>query len=253
MSLKFEGLVTESLAKQIAERLRTGIVEGRLKVDERLPTEEDLAAQFEVSRPTIREALKRLAAQNLIRSRRGPAGGTFVARPSLDDAARQLTETATMLVSLGEFTLSDIADARHELELMCARLACLRRSAEDIAAMRAQIARQRDPALSGEDFCAADVAFHRALVNAAGNPVITFMMHTVIEALQPVSNMVIYRFRDRTLAADQHERVTDAIEAGDVAAAENSVTEMMETLRAQYAQAQDWREQRDKTAEGDRA
>jgi len=72
MAIKFEPLVTESLAKQIAENIREAIMTGSLKVDERLPTEEELAARFEVSRPTIREALKRLAAQHLIRSRRGP-------------------------------------------------------------------------------------------------------------------------------------------------------------------------------------
>ena len=73
-------LTTQSLARQIAEQLRDAIVAGRLGADERLPGEEQLAKQFGVSRPTVREALKRLAAQHLIRSRRGPTGGTFVDR-----------------------------------------------------------------------------------------------------------------------------------------------------------------------------
>ena len=70
-----EQIVTKSAAKQIAEHIRGAILEGRLKGDERLPTEEELAARYGVSRPTVREALKRLAAQNLISSKRGPAGG----------------------------------------------------------------------------------------------------------------------------------------------------------------------------------
>ena len=74
MAIDYQGLVTQGLARQIAEKLREAILEGRLHVNERLPTEYELAARFNVSRPTIREALKRLAAQNLIRSRRGPAG-----------------------------------------------------------------------------------------------------------------------------------------------------------------------------------
>jgi nitrite reductase/ring-hydroxylating ferredoxin subunit len=74
--------VTASAAKQISESLRAAIMDGRLKVDERLPTEEELAQRFKVSRPTVREALKRLAAQHLIRSRRGPAGGNFVSSPA---------------------------------------------------------------------------------------------------------------------------------------------------------------------------
>jgi len=74
MAINFQPLVAESLAKQIAENIRNSILDGSLKVDDQLPTEEVLAEKFNVSRPTIREALKRLAAQNLIRSRRGPTG-----------------------------------------------------------------------------------------------------------------------------------------------------------------------------------
>lgn len=82
MAVEFESVVTVSAAKQIAESLRAAIMDGRLKVDERLPTEEELAQRFKVSRPTVREALKRLAAQHLIRSRRGlPAATSYPARP----------------------------------------------------------------------------------------------------------------------------------------------------------------------------
>ncbi len=245
MSLKFDGLVTESLAKQISEQIRQAIVDGHLRVDQRLPREDDLAAQFDVSRPTIREALKRLAAQNLIRSRRGPTGGTFVNRPSAEEAAQGLQESATMLVSLGEFTLSDIAEARHEMEAVCARLACERRTDDHLARMRAEIDRQRDPDLPDTGFCASDVAFHRALVDACGNPMIGFLMTALIEAVQPVSNMVIVRFRDRDRTAAQHEAVLKALESRDVTAAERAVTAMMNSLRDQYEKAQEWRAERD--------
>ena len=90
MTVEFESVVTVSAAKQIAESLRAAIMDGRLKVDERLPTEEELAQRFKVSRPTVREALKRLAAQHLIRSRRGPTGGNFVSSPAPEEAARSI-------------------------------------------------------------------------------------------------------------------------------------------------------------------
>lgn len=251
MALEFDGLVTESLAKQIAQQLRQAILEGRLKADQRLPTEDELAARFSVSRPTIREALKRLAAQNLIRSRRGPTGGTFVTHPSLEEATHSLTEAATLLVGMGDFTLSDIAEARHEMESICARLACARRTPDHLARMATEIARQRDPDLPDTGFCASDVAFHRALVDACGNPMIGFMMSAVVEAVQPVSNMVIVRFRDRALAASQHEAVYDAIKARDEAAAEAAVGTMMATLRDQYEKAQTWRASLDGKEFGD--
>lgn len=83
MALQYDEIVRGGLARQVADLIRTAILEGRLAVDERLPTEEELARRFGISRPTVREALKVLAAQNLIRSRRGPSGGTFVNRPDV--------------------------------------------------------------------------------------------------------------------------------------------------------------------------
>ena len=112
MTIKYKIQVTESLAKQIAENICSAIVEGRLEVDERLPTEEELARRFGVSRPTIREALKRLAAQNLIRSRRGPSGGTFVNKPSLKEQWSSVANAMTLMVSVGEIGLAEITESQ---------------------------------------------------------------------------------------------------------------------------------------------
>ena len=175
MAINFQPVVAESLAKQIAENIRSSILDGSLKVDDQLPTEEVLAKKFKVSRPTIREALKRLAAQNLIRSRRGPTGGTFVNRPSHEDLRSTLTGSAMLMVSMGEFSLSEIAEARRELELPCCRLAAERRQEEHLQAMAEEIELQRNPATTDTDFCASDVRFHRAMVDATGNPVLRFL------------------------------------------------------------------------------
>ncbi len=248
VAIDYQGLVTQGLAIQIAAKIRDAILEGRLKVDERLPTEEELATRFSVSRPTIREALKRLAAQNLIRSRRGPAGGTFVNQPSRTEARLAVANAAALLVSLGEFALHDIAEARNELELVCCRLAAVRRTPAHLAALAAEIERQRFPELSDEEFCASDVRFHRTLVDAAGNPALDFATAGVIESLQPAVNMVIFRFRDRRTVATQHERLYDALLASNADAACRALNDYMRDLRKQYAQAQDARNRTAKRA-----
>jgi GntR family transcriptional repressor for pyruvate dehydrogenase complex len=238
MSIDYQGLVTQGLAIQIAAKIREAILEGRLEVDERLPTEEALATRFNVSRPTIREALKRLAAQNLIRSRRGPTGGTFVTQPSRAEARLAVANAASLLVSLGEFSLHDIAEARTELELVCCRLAATRRTPAHLAALADEVDRQRLAGLSDEDFCASDVRFHRTLVDAAGNPALDFAAASVIESLQPAVNMVIFRYRDRKTVAGQHERLHRALGARDADAACRALNDYMRDLRKQYAQAQ---------------
>ncbi len=243
--MKIQPLVTKSLAKQISENIRDAILVGDLKVDDRLPTEEELAARYEVSRPTIREALKRLAAQGLVRSKRGPTGGTFIDRPSQEAMRSSLTGAATLLVSLGEFDLEAIAEARQEMEVTCVKLAAKRRTEDDLERMAAEIETQKLETLSDEDFCSSDVRFHRALVDAAKNPMLQFVMFAVIEALQPVMNMVIYRFRDRTEVVAQHQKIYQAIKGEDSVTAAEALLEQMACLREQYAQAQAWRRERE--------
>ena len=237
MAIKFEPLVTESLAKQIAENIREAIVKGSLKVDERLPTEEELAARFEVSRPTIREALKRLAAQHLIRSRRGPTGGTFVNRPSQDEIRLNLTNAMTLLVGMGEFNLADIAETRQGLETLCCRLAAERRTDAHLVALAVELDIQRDPKLSDVDFCASDVRFHRVLADATDNALLKFIVLTVIDALQPVANMVVYQFRERQRLVSQHESILAALQARDADSAIAALNEQIADLGEKYAQA----------------
>jgi len=237
MAIKYQPVVATSVTKQIAEQIKESILDGRLKADDRLPTEHDLADQFGVSRPTIREALKRLAAQNLIRSRRGPTGGTFVRRPTEEEVRANLITEATLLVSFGEFDLPDIAEARHKLEVLCGRLAAERRDEASLEALEAELETQRERNLSDEDFCASDVRFHRALVDASGNPVLQFVMSTVIEALQPIENMVIFKFRDKKKIIRQHEQIVKAVRSGDPDRTEKAIDEQMRYLGKLFGQA----------------
>ncbi|WP_454916779.1 FadR/GntR family transcriptional regulator [Xanthobacter sediminis] len=244
MEPTYRQIVTTSAASQIADQLQQAIVEGRLKVDERLPTEEELAAQFGVSRPTVREALKRLAARHLIRSRRGPTGGNFVSGPSADELAASLGTSVTLLVAGGGVTLDDMAGARLEMEAVCCRLAAQNRTEAHLATLAAEIATQRQAALSDQDFCASDVRFHRAIVDAAGNALLRFLMNAVVEVLMPVSNMIIFRVRDRKQIIAHHERMLAALKARDGAAAVEALTGLLGYIRAQYAKAEEVRRAR---------
>jgi len=235
---RYGQIVTASLAGQIAEALEQAMLEGRLKIDERLPTEDELAARYGVSRPTVREALKRLAARHLIRSRRGPAGGTFVTGPSPDQLAQSLCTAAQLMVAMGGAGLDDMASARTEMETVCCRLATASRTDAHLAAMRAEIALQRDAALSDQDFCASDVRFHRAVADAAGNPLIRLLMNVVIEGLMPVTNMIIVHVRERRTVVRQHERIANALEARNPGEAVAALGDLTKYIRQQYARAE---------------
>ncbi|HBM59051.1 MAG TPA: FadR family transcriptional regulator [Citreicella sp.] len=229
--LQTGGIVRDGLSRQVADQLRAAIVEGRLKVDDRLPNEDGLAQHFGVSRATIREALKILAAQNLIRSRRGPAGGTFVSRPDPQGLGSAIADAAMLLVGTGDIGMEDMLTARAETEAVCCRLAARARTADDLAALRAELALQRDPTLRDEEFCASDLRFHRALVQATHNPPLKLMMYAVIESFIPVTNMLIYRDHERRLSVDLHEAITDAVAAGEGPRAAELMARHLEGMR----------------------
>lgn len=208
------------LSAQIAKAIRDAIISGALPVDERLPSEAELSEQFEVSRPTVREALKRLAAQSLIRTQRGATGGAFVNRLKFEDAYGQQITTSTLLLSMNEVSFATACEARYALERACAPLSAQRRSPDHLATMRAEAHRQSQPGLTDEAFCASDVAFHRALVDAADNPVLSYQLAGAVEAMQPLMNMITFSARSREKIIGLHQMIADAIEAKDAHAAD---------------------------------
>jgi len=214
------------LSAQIANAIRDAIVSGQLIVDERLPSEAELADQFAVSRSTVREALKRLAAQSLIRTQRGATGGAFVNRLSFEDAYTQQITTSTLLLSMNAVSFDTACEARYALERACARLSAERRSPDHLATMRAEIHRQSQPGLTDEAFCASDVAFHRALVDGAGNPVMSYQLAGAVEAMQPLMNMITFTARDRAAIVGLHTAIADAIEAKNAKAADTELAEL---------------------------
>ena len=224
--MKYDIDPDRDLSPQIAAAIRDAIIAGDLIVDERLPSESELADRFGVSRPTVREALKRLAAQSLIRTQRGATGGAFVNRLSYQDAYSQQITTSTLLLSMNAVSFDTACEARYALERACAPLSAARRSADHLATMRAEIFRQGQPGLTDEAFCASDVAFHRALVDGADNPVLSYQLAGAVEAMQPLMNMITFTARSREEIVGLHGRIADAIEARDAVAAEEALTDL---------------------------
>nr|WP_259919626.1 FCD domain-containing protein [Jannaschia sp. M317] len=190
------------------------IATGDLMADDRLPSEAELAVQFDCSRATVREALKRLAARNLIRTKRGHSGGAFVNHLTFDAAVEAHVATSTLLLSMNAVDFETAAEARFALERACADLACANHEPADLHDMKKAVdalsARCDDIA-----FCAADVAFHRAFVDAAHNPVLSYQLAGAVEGMQPLMNMITYPDRDRQEITRNYRRLANAVRARD--------------------------------------
>lgn len=230
--MKIDPTSSADLSAQISQSIKAAIINGDLNVDQRLPSEAELADHFQVSRSTVREALKRLAAQSLIRTQRGATGGAFVNRLSFEDAHAQQVTTSTLLLSMNEVSFETACEARYALERACAPLSASRRSADQLATMRAEIFRQGQPGLSDEAFCASDVAFHRAFVDGAANPVLSYQLAGAVEAMQPLMNIITFSARDRAHIVALHCQIADAIDQGNGTAASDGLTRLeTETLQ----------------------
>ncbi len=242
--MKIDPQKPADLSAQIAQAIRDAIISGQLIVDERLPSEAELADQFQVSRPTVREALKRLAAQSLIRTQRGATGGAFVNRLSFEDAYTQQITTSTLLLSMNAVAFDTACEARYALERACAPLSAQRRTADQLATMRAEIFRQAQPGLTDVAFCASDVAFHRALVDGAGNPVLSYQLAGAVEAMQPLMNMITFSARSREEIISLHSQIVDALQERDSEAVDETLVKLESYTRKL---AQDVADQRRKT------
>lgn len=219
MGIEFSAIKKEGLSVQIADAIRSAILEGRLASDERLPSENDLAERFDVSRSTVREALKRLAAQNLIRSERGSAGGAFVNHLTWTDAQDSVVTTTRLLMSMNNIALEEAIEARYALEAAILPLAAENRSREHLVALVREIEIQRDRATDDETFCASDVAFHSTVAEASGNALLAFQLSSAFEAMQPLMNMLVYRLRDREKITEFHQSLAYALTKSDSASA----------------------------------
>ena len=230
-------IVKASISKQIAEQLRAAIVAGQFKIGQRLPTEDELAQRYGVSRPSVREALKRLAAQNLVRARRGPTGGNFVVQPSYAELAESLSGAATLLVGMDALDIEEIIEARRTLQGSCMALAVSNVKQEHLQNIEIALERLQDPEIDNEAFCQADVAFHRALVDATDNGMLRFVMYTVIEALIPVTNMVVSVVRERSDIIFLHQQMLEHLRQGDADELKARMDELLDYLLEKFAQA----------------
>lgn len=147
-------------------------------------------------------------------------------RLSFQEAQGQQITTSTLLLSMNAISFETACEARYALERACLALSAERRLPDHLATMRAEIHRQGQPGLSDESFCDSDVAFHRALVDGAGNPVLSYQLAGAVEAMQPLMNMITFSARDRARIIGIHTGIADALEERDVAKAASALDQL---------------------------
>lgn len=207
--------------QQVIERVEEQILAGTLRVGDRLPAERDLAAQLAVSRSAVREAMRTLEAQGVVRSGVGSGehAGTVVS--ALPSAA--LTRLLRLHVALNNFAMDDVVAARVMLERSSAALAAGHASPDALAAVASPLAGMAGE-VGREDFNDLDTAFHIAIAEAGGNRLVADMTIAIREAMRVPILRELEQLGERwpavrTQLSAEHRAIHDAIAAGDEGAA----------------------------------
>jgi len=209
----------------IAGKLRARIKDGALQPGDQLPGHRDLAAEFGVSLSSAREAISMLVGDGLIETRAGR--GTFVAEPSrLPARAGEAPH-----VDITREEIEELIEARELLGLSIVAMAAERASAAQIARLRQAVERMQEAVADPDLYPEADVGFHLALAEAAGNRFLVKAVEDIRELLRRDIELSagagIRRFGSLQYSVDSHSALVDAIEAGDPDAARRVLFDIM--------------------------
>ncbi len=217
----FEGIVSQ---------LRELIRDGRLQPGQRLPAERELAERFQVSRASLREAIRALEIEGLVVIR--PGSGTFVSEEGFDAAMDVL---ARQLLAHRE-ALAEVVELRLLLEPQIATLAAQRASTEDKQGLRAILQEQEEQISRGGTGVDADTAFHSAVAAASHNQAMKRLSVTMVDLLAPSRDESLQTPERSLRSLRSHQSILAAIDAGAPQAAEQAVRDHIEGVDRELSQ-----------------
>jgi GntR family transcriptional repressor for pyruvate dehydrogenase complex len=218
-------------AAAVVAHVRSLIDRGALGPGGRLPPERDLARQIGVSRPTVRAGLRTLGALGVVRARRG--SGTYIPAgpPTLG------AEALSFLAALHKFTVDDMYEVRRMLEVGAAGLAAERATPDHLATLADEVAGLFASLSDRQVFLVHDIAFHRGVAAASGNPIVASLVEMVSSLYYEHRRTTAERAVDRDLrdAADAHRQIYQAVRSHDADRARRAMNDHLVRARSYHA------------------
>ncbi len=206
-------MARQSLVSMVSDDLLNRIVSGEFPPGSTLPGEQELTTQHEVSRMTVREAVKTLEAQSVVRIERGR--GTFV------NPLHLWTSMEAVLRAAADGENDDAAsiqliELRRMLETGAAELAAPRISAEELEALRTHLATMRASHQANQvgDFVEADLAFHDVILRASGNVFLAVLFDPLSRVLAARRTQTSRVVEIQVHAIKEHAHIVEALESG---------------------------------------
>lgn len=225
--------VPRSKAEYVAQRLLDRIVTANLAPGTSFGTEADLLAQFDVSRPTLRESLRILEAQGVLELRPGPKGGIIVTKPGTDILAHGLS----VYLRMHEVPFVAVLRAREVIEPALAAAAAENGTEEDFEMMQASIDRMRTMTDQAR-FLEENRHFHSLVAKASRNHVMEIFWSTISIVATGEEHGIQYTTGNQKHVIEAHQEILDALRARDGALAaarmDGHVRELEQLVRKSY-------------------
>lgn len=209
------------LYEQVISNIEQQYQEGKLKLGDKLPTERELAALFNISRGTLRDAFRVLESQGIIETR--PGGGRYL-RKSLKEEA---VKGESIINDLQNVAILDLLEAREILEVGLMELICRRVSDEDIERIRQLIYSSNGNELDNS----LDYYFHQALAELSENIVITKYLMINIELINQIRSKSFKEQSNYQEAQEEHLAILDAIKDRDIQLAQKRMKEHFSMIK----------------------
>ena len=204
----FRRVDTKRVSQTIADSIRALIRTGQLTVGEKLPSERDLCERFGVSRVALREALRILEANGLVRIRVGGGGGAVVTAPT----AGRVGEGISDLLSMAALAAADVTEARIIIELGIVPLVCERATEQDVAELLALCEEAAKAREQGHYTVAVSFDFHLRVAEATHNPAIAMILQSFKE---PILMSLNEAHHTGIRGVDEHRQFVDAVARRD--------------------------------------
>jgi GntR family transcriptional repressor for pyruvate dehydrogenase complex len=217
MQTQLHSVKRHRLHEDIVQQFHALVRDGALREGDRLPSEREMAEQFNVSRSSVREAIRSLELQGLVISR--PGAGTFINTESLDSVMALLAATLSTDVA----RLRDVFEMRHLLEPSIAALAAQRATPEEVGRMREALEEQVRQIARGQTGVEADTAFHFALASATHNSALIKVVSAVEDILQRSRGQFLQETGRSQRSLASHRQILQMVEAGDAAGAQRAM------------------------------
>jgi GntR family transcriptional regulator, transcriptional repressor for pyruvate dehydrogenase complex len=208
-----------TLANRVTKEIGKLIIDGRIEMGQRLPSERDLADQFGVSRTVVREAVRGLVAKGWLEVR--PGSGTIVRSPT----AGALTQSLTLLLrgGLSDVDYTKVHEIRRLLEIEIAGLAAERTSNDDLAKLAATLDEMEANRADRDLYAKSDVAFHAALAAATHNELFPLLLDSIVDIMVEVRQLGFDVPGSSEHALSQHRAILEQVRSGNAKGARQAM------------------------------